>query len=188
MMIEITPTMKSFSGDGEQMLPFRDFSRGIVAGMIGGLAATVAMDLFGAGIFTLLGWPANTSFSIIGDSAAAFFAILGIALTGGDQLGLQIYYLIGITLGAVFGTTILRLELVHRYSLKKKVGYSILFVEGVSLPLLAAGVWALKMSATSAVQWFSISFVMHLVFGLILGIVTSYGVSGAARYSLQEPR
>jgi hypothetical protein len=35
------------------------------------------------------------------------------------------------------------------------------------------------MNAADAVLWFGISFVMHLVYGLVLGIVTSYGVDGA---------
>jgi hypothetical protein len=34
------------------------------------------------------------------------------------------------------------------------------------------------MSIASAALWFSISFVMHLIYGLVLGIVTSYGVGG----------
>ncbi len=155
---------------------FSTFARGLIAGMAGGLAGTVSMYLFGAGIFAALGWPADTSFSIIGDSAAAFFARLGIDLTGGSPLGMRVYYLIGLTLGAVFGAAVSRSERLRRYSLPKKVGLSILFVEAMSLPLLAAGIFALKMSITSAALWFSISFVMHLVFGLVLGVVAAFGV------------
>jgi len=159
-------------------MKYLTFIRGMVAGMVGGLAGTILMYLFGAGIFALLGWPASTSFSIIGDSAAAFFSTLGIALAGGDPLGMRLYYLIGLTLGTMMGIAVVSLEPLHLASLKKRVGLSILYVEVMSLPLLAAGTVALKMSAADAALWFGISFVMHLVYGLVLGVVTSYGVSG----------
>ena len=58
-------------------MQYSTFVRGMIAGMVGGLAGTILMYLFGAGIFALLGWAASTSFSIIGDSAAAFFQNLG---------------------------------------------------------------------------------------------------------------
>src|SRR5512133_865072 len=122
-------------------------TRGMIAGMVGGLAGTVSMYLFGAGIFALLGWPANTSVSTIGDSGAAFFSMFGITLTGGSPLGLRLYYLIGLTLGTVLGAAAASLESLRLASLKKRVVFSILFVEVMSIPLLAAGSLALKMSA-----------------------------------------
>jgi hypothetical protein len=57
----------------------------------------------------------------------------------------------------------------------------------MSVPLLAAGCLALKMSAADTALWFSISFVMHMVYGLVLGIVTSYGLSGVIRESPAGP-
>lgn len=162
-----------------------NFVQGIIAGMVGGLAGSISMYLFGAGIFALLGWPANTSFSIIGNSAAAFFSKLGVTLAGGSSLGMKLYYLIGLTLGAMLGLAVVSLEPLHMASLKKRVGLSILFVEVMSLPLLAAGTLALKMSAADTTLWFGISFVMHLVYGLVLGVVTSYGV-GSVVYEEQR--
>lgn len=157
--------------------------RGMIAGMVGGLAGTVLMYLFGAGIFALLGWPASTSFSIIGDSAAAFFSKLGIALSGGAPLGMRLYYLIGLALGAMLGAAVVSLEPLHLASFQKKVGISVLYVEVMSLPLLAAGTLALKMSAADGALWFGISFVMHLVYGLVLGVVMSYGVGALNKLS-----
>ena len=145
--------------------------RGMIAGMVGGLAGNISMGLVGAGIFNLLGWPANTSFTIIGDSAAAFFSKLGIALAGGVALGVGLYFLIGLLFGASLGLAVGGIEPLRHLSGKKKVGLSILFVEVLSLPLLAAGSLALKMNAASAGLWFSISFVMHLVYGLVLGLI-----------------
>lgn len=160
---------------------YATFIRGMIAGMIGGLAGTFAMYLFGAGIFALLGWPANTSITIIGDSAAAFFSLFGIVLVGGAQLGVWIYYLIGLIMGGVLGIAFVCLKPLRLASLWKKVGLSILYVEVISVPLLAAGAFALKMEPASAALWFTISFVMHLVYGLVLGIITSYGVGAGVR-------
>ena len=150
---------------------------GTIAGMLGGLAGTISMYLFGACIFTLLGWPADTSVSIIDGSAAAFFSALGVALTGGAPLGLRWYFLIGLTLGVMWGVAVAGLKPLNMATPKNRVGLSILFVEVMSLPLLAAGTLALKMSPAGAIIWFGISFVMHLVYGLVLGVVTSYLVA-----------
>lgn len=157
---------------------YSTFARGMVAGMVGGLAGTFLMYLFGAGIFALLGWPANTSFSIIGNSAAAFFAKLGIVLAGGVPLGMRLYFLIGLMMGALFGIAAVSLKLLQRASLRKMVGLGILYVEVLSVPLLAAGAFALNMKPADAALWFCISFILHMVYGLVLGIVTSYGVGG----------
>ena len=164
-------------------MPYSTLIRGMIRGMVGGLAGTISMHLFGAGIFALLGWPADTSFSIIGDSAAAFFSKLGVSLAGGTSLGMRCYYLIGLTLGALLGVAVASLEPLQLASLKKRVGLSVLYVEVMSLPLLAVGILALEMSAANAVLWFGISFVMHLVYDLMLGVVTSYGTGYVVRAS-----
>jgi hypothetical protein len=153
--------------------------RGMLAGMAGGLAGTFAMYLFGAGIFALLGLPVNTSHEIIGNSAAAFFAKLGIELPGGVRLGVRFYYLIGLSMGAVFGLAVAWLEPLRRSSLWKKMGLGILYVEVLSVPLLIAGAYALQMKPADAALWFAISVVMHLVYGLVLGAVTSVILSAA---------
>jgi hypothetical protein len=163
-----------------QVMRYSTFILGSIAGMVGGLAGTMLMYLFGASIFALLGWPANTSISIIGDAAAAFFSLFGISLVGGPSFGIWLYCLIGLLLGTMMGIAVGSLEPLRHGDLKKRVGRSILFVEVMSLPLLAAGTMALKMDAVSAALWFSISFVMHLVYGLVLGVITSYGVGGMA--------
>lgn len=159
------------------------FVRGIITGMVGGLAGTISMYLFGIGIFALLGWPVNTSFSIIGNSAAAFFSKMGIALAGGASLGGRLYCVIGLALGTMPGVAVTNLEPLRQASLKKMVGLSILYVEAMSLPMLVAGTLALNMNAVDAILWFSISFIMHLVYGLVLGMVTSYGVGRRVRDS-----
>jgi hypothetical protein len=155
--------------------------QGMITGMLGGLAGTILMYLFGAAIFALLGWPASTSFSIIGDSAAAIFTKLGSDQSGGPSLGMLLYCLIGLILGAMWGVAGVCLETLRQASLRKRLSLSVLYVEAMSVPLLVAGTLALEMSASDAALWFSISFVMHLVYGLVLGVVMSYGERGTLR-------
>jgi hypothetical protein len=104
----------------EQAMRYSNLIRGMIAGVVGGLAGTILMYLVGTGIFALLGWPANTSFLIIGDSAAAFFSKLGIAQAGGVPLGMLLYYLIGLTLGVIQGVAVASLESLRLASLIKR--------------------------------------------------------------------
>jgi hypothetical protein len=64
-------------------------------------------------------------------------------------------------------------------SRKKAIGLGMLYVELMSLPLLVAAAWVLQMTAGETAQWFGISFVMHLVYGLVLGLVAYYGLRAA---------
>ena len=157
--------------------------RGIVVGCIGGLVATTVMDLFGGVLFVVIGGPASLSFSIIGDAAAAFCAMLGMTVAGGMPLGALLHYLIGLVFGALFGAVVSRVAVLRLTSPMKAIGLGILYVELISQPLLAAAAWVLHMTAAETVQWFGISFVMHLVYGLVLGLVAYYGSRGIARHN-----
>ena len=63
------------------------YHKNIIGGLAGGLAGTIAMHVFGVGIFLAMGQPTSISFSIIGDAAASFFARLGVDLAGGRAIG-----------------------------------------------------------------------------------------------------
>ncbi|HEU5102342.1 MAG TPA: hypothetical protein VFU22_25140 [Roseiflexaceae bacterium] len=154
-------------------------TRGMMVGCIGGLVGTIVMDLFGGVLFLLMGGPASLSFAVIGDAAAAFLAMLGITMAGGTPLGALLHYLIGLVFGALFGAAVSRIAVLRLDSLKKAIGFGILYVEVMSLPLLAAAAWVLHMTAAETAQWFGISFVMHLVYGLVLGLVAYYGLRAA---------
>jgi hypothetical protein len=80
--------------------------------------------------------------------------------------------------GALFGAAVSRIALLQLTSLTKAVGLGILYVELMSQPLLAAAACVLHMTAAETAQWFGISFVMHLIYGLALGLVTYYGLRG----------
>ncbi len=146
----------------------------IAVGLVGGLMGNIAMGFFGAAIFLLLGFPVTLSFSIIGDAAAGFFSTLGISVAGGIPLGVVSYCLIGLALGGILAPTVWGIRAFRVTTLKKGVGLSILFVEIMAVPMLALAIIVLQMSPSGAAQWFGISFVMHLVYGLVLGLVAHY--------------
>jgi len=156
------------------------FTRGLIVGLAGGLAGTIAMHLFGVGIFLVMGQPTSISFSIIGDAAASFFTRLGVELAGGAPLGIVVFYLLGLALGVTFVALVLRIDAFRLNSIKKGVGLGILYVEVLSLPLLATATFVLNMTAAATALWFGISVVMHLVYGAVMGAVVSYGLRSAA--------
>lgn len=154
---------------------------GAMVGCLGGLLGTVVMDLFGAGLFLLMGGPASLSFAVIGDAAAGFLAMVGMTVTGGVPLGALLHYLIGLTFGGVFGLAASRVAVLQLTSLTKAVGLAVLSVEVISQPLLVAAALILHMSEAQTAQWFGLSFVMHLVYGLVLGLIACYGRGGVRR-------
>lgn len=143
-------------------------------GVIGGIIGTIVMDLFGFGLFLLLSGPASLSMSIIGDAAAGFLAAIGISVAGGTPLGAVLHYLIGAVLGVIFAIAIRWIDALRAASLRRMAALSIVYVELMSLPMLAAAAIILKMTPTETAQWFGISFVMHLVYGFVLGLVVRY--------------
>jgi hypothetical protein len=155
--------------------------RGTAVGAVGGLVGTIVMDAFGMGLFLALGGPASLSFSIIGDAAAVFFSLIGVQVAGGFLLGAELHYLIGLALGGLLGAAVARFGALRLASAWKALGLGILYVEIMSQPLLAAAAIVLRMTASEAAQWFGVSFVMHLVYGGVLGLVIARGLRPAAR-------
>ena len=152
------------------------FARGLGWGLIGGLAGTMVMDLVLMGVLTLAGLPALTCFSIVGDTVARFFTMLGIEMTGGVLTGVATHYLIGPVVGVIFGVVVTQVAALRADTLKKSVIIAVLYVEILSQPILATTPILLKMTARETLQWFSVSFVMHFVLAVVLGSVVSRGL------------
>ncbi len=155
------------------------FTTRMMVGAIGGLLGTFVMALFGVGIFLIMGGPASLAFSFIGDAAAGFLHMLGIELTGGVSLGVVVYCLIGLALGILFVVAVSGIEMLRVDSTKKGVGLGILSVEIISQPMLAAAAIILKLTPSEMAQWGSVSFIMHLVYGGVLGAIVSHGLRAA---------
>jgi len=154
-------------------------ARGMGWGLIGGLVGTMVMDLVLMGALSAVGLPALTCFSIVGSTAARFFSILGIEMAGGVPLGAAAHYLIGPVVGAIFGAAVAQVDALRVDILKKGVVLAVLYVEILGQPILAAAPILLKMTAPETLQWFGVSFVMHLIWGVVLGVVVCYGLGFA---------
>ncbi len=148
---------------------------GVVVGLVGGLVGSTVMNLLGIPLFLALGGTASLNFRIIGDSAAGFFARVGIRIPGGVRPGIAWYYLIGALLGAIFGSAAQRVDALRVLSVRRGIGLGVLYAEVMSLPMLATGAVVLQMKAAHAAQWFGISSVLHVAYGIVLGMIVSRG-------------
>jgi hypothetical protein len=134
------------------------------------------MDLVLMGALLIAGLPALTCFSIVGATVARFFSMPGIATAGSIPLGMATHYLIGPAVGALFGAAVVLVDAFRVTTLKKSILLSFLYVEILSQPLLATAPILLKMTSDETLQWYGVSFVMHALLAVVLGVVTSYGL------------
>lgn len=157
-------------------IPQITLARGTRWGLIGGLAGTMVMDFVLMGALSAIGMPAFTCFSMVGDTVGRFFSNLGIHLAGGVPMGIAAHYLVGPLFGIIFGIVLSKVNALHVDSLKKGVLLAVLYVEIMSQPILAATPILLKMTAKETLLWFGASFVMHFLYGVVLGAIVSYGL------------
>ena len=68
-----------------------------------------------------------------------------------------------------------KISALHIYSLKKCILLAVVYAEIISQPLLAMTTILLKMTAKDTLLWFSASFVMHFLYGVVLGAIISCG-------------
>jgi hypothetical protein len=151
-------------------------ARGIGWGLIGGFAGTLTMDLILIGVLSAVGLPALTCFSIVGNTVARFFSILGIKMMGGVPLGMATHYVIGPIIGGTFGVLVTQFNIFRAKTLKKSIVLAALYVEILSQPILALTPILLKMTANETLQWFGGALVMHLICGIVLGVIVSHGL------------
>ncbi len=154
-------------------------SRGIAWGLLGGLAGTLVMDLVLMGGFAALGLPATTCFALVGDTIGRFFSLDGVDMAVSVRLGILTHYLVGPTIGAIFGAIVARSAGLRAGTLKKILLVAIVYVEILSQPLLATTPILLKMNLPLILQWYGGSFVVHMIVGIILGAVVSRGLRQA---------
>jgi hypothetical protein len=158
------------------------FFKGTGWGLLGGLIATLVMDLVLMGILVAAGLEALSCFSIVGDTVARLLSLNGLAIAGSIPLGIAAHYLIGPLMGAVFGAaaakiiTVAKANALRVGSRKKAIVWAVLYAEILSQPMLAMPPILLRMTGFEMLQWFGGSMVMHLVWGCVLGIVWSRGM------------
>jgi hypothetical protein len=154
-------------------------AKGLALGLIAGLVATIVVDLVMMGFLLFTGQPADDGFAVIGDTAAGFFSLFGIDVAGGVLPGVAWHYLIGLALGVIFVAAVTRFDALRLNSMKKGVGLGILYTEVMSIPFLVMPPIILRWTASAAAQVFGFYFVMHAIWGLLLGVVVSYGLRSA---------
>ena len=146
----------------------------IVWGLIGGFVGTIIMDLIIAGLFTLVGMPVDLIYSFIGDVAQNFFLRIGIDMAGGVPLGAIFHFFLGLALGGLFGVLVTQIRVLRLESLKKGILLGILYIEIASQPILITAPLLIKMNTADIVQWYGLSTVMHLIYGIVLGGTLSF--------------
>ncbi len=87
-------------------IPQVALSKGLACGAVGGLAATMVMDLVLMVVFSALGLPALTCFTIVGNTAARMFSLQALQTSGSAPLGAAVHYLVGPLIGAIFGALV----------------------------------------------------------------------------------
>ncbi len=168
-------TFQDFSLAREQY-PSGTFSKGILWGLLGGLAGTLLMDLFLMGILALASLSVFTCFSIVGDTVARFFSCLGVEITGSVAVGVITHYVIGPAIGAIFGAIVAGVRRLREGTPKKCIVVSVLYVEILSQPLLAVSIFLLEMKWPVIAAWYGGAFVMHFILGVILAVMVNHGV------------
>ncbi len=151
-------------------------TKGLVWGMVASLIATILIDLLMMGSMVFQGLPAEAGFAVIGDTAAGFFARFGLNVPASVLPGLAWHYMIGLGIGALFGVSVTWIHALRLDSLKKGVGLGIVYTEFISLPILVLPSIILSWSASETVESLGFFFSMHVVWGLVLGLVVTYGL------------
>ncbi len=151
-------------------------AKGLVIGTVASLVATIVVDLIMMVFLLFRGQPADGGFAVIGDTAASFFSLFGIAVVSGVLPGVVWHYLIGFALGAIFGAAVTQFDALHLASMKKGVGFAILYTEVISIPMLVQVPMFLKQTESDTAGLLGFFLVMHAIWGLLLGGVVSYGL------------
>jgi ethanolamine transporter EutH len=131
-------------------------------GLIGSLAGTIAMDVVMVVEALILGEPLNI-----------FLALIGSVVGGGPLVGLVLHLLMGTLLGLLFGAAVYYIDVLTIDSMRKGVWLGLL-AGLVTIPFgcvptaLVAGVPVIEMV--------SFSFIPHLVWGAILGVIAGQGL------------
>jgi hypothetical protein len=143
----------------------------ITWGMAAGLLGTVVMDLVIMGFFAATGMPPGLVYSFIGDVAQQCFLRIGFAVPGGVPLGALVHFLLGIVLGAAFGVAVARIPRLRLGSVIKGALLGVLYIEIVSQPILVMAPLMMTMTTSDVVRWYVLSTSMHVIYGIVLGVV-----------------
>ena len=164
------------NSQAREYITHASLAKGIGWGSIGGVIGTLVMDLILMGVLSALGKQALSCFLIVGDTVMHFFSLLGMDMAGGVPLGIATHYIVGPVVGAIFGAAVTQVNQLRAGTLKKRVMFAVLYVEILSQPMLVMTPVLLQTSTSETFVWFGGSFIMHLIWGVVLGVVLSLGL------------
>jgi len=136
-------------------------------GIIGSLAGTLAMDAVMVVEALILGEPLDV-----------FVALIGSVVGGGSLVGVALHLLMGTLLGLLFGLAIYYIPILNVRSLRQGVWLGLL--AGLITIPLGCVPFAL-IADVPVVEMVSFSFIPHLVWGAVLGVVAGYALRPSAR-------
>jgi hypothetical protein len=136
-------------------------SRAIKFGLLGSLAGTLAMDLVMVVESLIIGAPVD-----------GFVALIGSVVGGGALVGVVLHLLMGSLLGFLFGTAVWQVRFLNIGSVRKGVWFGVL-AGLVTIPLGCVPVAIV--TGVPIIEMVSFSFVPHLVWGAVLGVIAGAG-------------
>ena len=160
----------------------------ITWGMAAGLLGTVVMDLVIIGFFAASGMPLGLVYSFIGDVAQQCFLRIGVTVPGGVILGAVAHFGLGLALGAVFGVAVSRIPRLRLGSVVKGALLGVLYIEIVSQPLLVLAPLIMTMTTSDVLRWYALSTSMHVIYGIVLGVVMALRQARTARWASVSQR
>jgi len=142
-------------------------SRAIKVGLIGSLAGTLAMDVVMVVESLIIGAPVD-----------GFVALIGSVVGGGALVGVVLHLLMGSLLGVLFGVAIWQVRLLTIDSVQKGAWLGLL-AGLVTIPLGCVPVAII--TDVPIVEMVSFSFIPHLVWGAVLGVIAGYRMRSGLR-------
>ena len=127
--------------------PVISLAKVISWGLIGGLIATLIMDLILMGILAAARLPILTCFTIVGDTVTRLFSPRDILIVGRIPLGVAAHYTIGPVMGGMIAIILTRVKAFRIDSPTKAIACAVLLTEILSQPMLALTPVLLKMTA-----------------------------------------
>ncbi|UCE25187.1 MAG: hypothetical protein JSU74_03840 [Candidatus Zixiibacteriota bacterium] len=149
--------------------------RALGYGILGGLIATIVMDLVMVGLFVIMARPATVFFAFIGDATGAFFTLIGFNISVGATLGTVLHYVLGLLFGLIFGAIAPRWSFLRSEGAIVWMVVAVVYVQILSLGLLIPTTRLLEMTRVEVWELLSLSVFVHSIWGVVLGIVAKRG-------------
>ena len=145
--------------------------RGSIYGIIAGTVSTIVIDIVALIILAAMGISLSSFFALIGQ---CFLTLIGADAADPVWQGVTLHYSIAILTGLVIGLLTQRFHKLQFSSYRKGILLSIIIaeVEGNSLFYLMSVI--MKIPQSEMVFMYGLCFILHLIWGVCLGLIISY--------------